>query len=76
MSRTSTLILLGILTMLTPFSGLPNTYRSVLIVAFGVAILGIGLSLRSEETQRVHADVQVPEPAAPEEPIVPTISPI
>jgi uncharacterized membrane protein YwaF len=49
MSRTSTLILLGILIILTPFSGLPIAIRSLFTVAFGVAILGIGLSLRTNE---------------------------
>ncbi|MFI5260582.1 MAG: hypothetical protein ACHQU0_02190 [Candidatus Paceibacteria bacterium] len=49
MSRTSTLILLGILVILTPFSGLPIAIRSLFIVAFGIAILGIGLSLRANE---------------------------
>jgi hypothetical protein len=49
MSRTSTLILLGILIILTPFSGLPIAIRSLFTVAFGIAILGIGLSLRTNE---------------------------
>jgi uncharacterized membrane protein YwaF len=52
MSRTGILIVLGILVMLTPFSGLPIAIRSALLVAFGIAVLGIGLSLRSREIER------------------------
>ena len=47
MSRSSSLILLGILTILTPFSGLPMTLRTLLAVIFGVCVLGIGLSMRA-----------------------------
>ena len=46
MSRSSTLILFGVLVILTPFSGLPITFRSLLSVIFGACILGIGLSIR------------------------------
>lgn len=53
--------------MFTPFSGLPIAVRSFLLVIFGVAVLGIGLSLRSHE---VHQD---PAPATPEPPILPAI---
>ncbi|MFA5996783.1 MAG: hypothetical protein WC790_03645 [Candidatus Paceibacterota bacterium] len=52
MSRTGLLILLGVLTMLTPFSGLPTAMRSILTLAFGVCVLGIGLAMRSHEAQR------------------------
>ena len=47
MSRPSILILLGILVILTPFSGLPISIRSLLSVIFGACVLGIGLSLRA-----------------------------
>ena len=40
------LILLGILTILVPFSGLPVTVRTFLTVVFGIAVLGIGISAR------------------------------
>ncbi len=52
MSRTGTLILLGVLVMLTPFSGLPVALRSLLLVVFGLSVLGIGLSLRVSEVRR------------------------
>ncbi len=47
MSRPSILILLGILVILTPFSGLPINIRTSLLVVFGAYVLGIGLSLRT-----------------------------
>ena len=46
MSRSSALILLGVLTILTPFSGLPITLRTLLTVIFGACVFGIGLSMR------------------------------
>ncbi|MEK7144795.1 MAG: hypothetical protein AAB794_03000 [Patescibacteria group bacterium] len=51
MSRTSTLILLGILTILTPFSGLPIAFRNLLAVIFGASVAGIGLTLRTREAR-------------------------
>ena len=47
MSRSSTLILLGIMVILAPLSGLPVGLRSLLSVIFGVGVLSIGLSMRS-----------------------------
>lgn len=62
MSRTGTLILLGILVTLMPFSGLPIALRSSLLVVFGLSVLGIGLSLRKSD---VHAAVaSAPAPLA------------
>jgi hypothetical protein len=49
MSRSSTLILLGVLIILVPFSGLPVTVRSLLSVILGACILGIGLSMRARK---------------------------
>lgn len=51
MSRTGFLILVGVLTILTPLSGLPVAIRSELTVVLGVCVLAIGLSLRSQEAQ-------------------------
>jgi hypothetical protein len=48
MSRASTLILLGVLVVLIPFSGLPVSFRSLLAVILGASILGIGLSMRTK----------------------------
>jgi len=49
MSRSSTFVLLGILIIITPFSGLPMAFRSFLAVIFGACILGIGLSMRTKK---------------------------
>lgn len=65
MSRTGLLILLGVLTMLTPFSGLPTAMRSVLTLAFGVCVLGIGLAMRSHEAQRSASAHETTPPAPP-----------
>jgi hypothetical protein len=51
MSRPSTLILLGILIILAPFSGLPINIRTLLLVVFGAYTLGIGLSLRTQKPE-------------------------
>ena len=47
MSRAGTLILLGVLVILVPFSGLPTSIRSLLAVILGVCVLCIGLILRA-----------------------------
>jgi uncharacterized membrane protein YqgA involved in biofilm formation len=59
MSRSSSIIVLGTLIILTPVSGLPITYRSFLTVLLGAAVLGIGLSMRTRKT----ASKQESEPA-------------
>lgn len=66
MSRTSLLIVLGVLTTLTPVSGLPIAIRSPLMVVFGACITIVGLLMRSTEadTARAHAEasLQTAEP--------------
>ncbi len=64
MSRNSTIILLGALVILTPFSGLPVAIRSLLLVIFGATVLGIGLSQRAHEA-RAKQSAQPVEPAQP-----------
>lgn len=51
MSRTSTLILFGVLVILTPFSGLPVSFRTLLAVMLGAGVAIIGLLIRSEEAK-------------------------
>ncbi|MCX6787166.1 MAG: hypothetical protein NTY93_01415 [Candidatus Kaiserbacteria bacterium] len=51
MSRASFLILLGVLVILAPFSGLPMAFRSLLAVIFGSCVLGIGLSMRAHHKE-------------------------
>ena len=53
MSRTSTLILFGVLIILTPFSGFPVAFRSLLSIVFGMGVLAIGLSLRMHDVRRM-----------------------
>lgn len=55
MSRAGMLILLGVLTILTPFSGLPVAIRSLLATIFGAFVCGIGLSFRTQESRNVAA---------------------
>lgn len=76
MSRTSTLILLGILVILAPYSGLPITFRNLLAVIFGACVLGIGLSMRAREAKIAAAQtpaepLSAPEPVAPPQGISP-----
>jgi len=58
MSRTSALILLGVLTMLTPFSGFPIAFRSFLTIVFGACVLAIGLVLRARDVRSAEARVE------------------
>ncbi|MDD3531267.1 MAG: hypothetical protein PHV99_01615 [Candidatus Pacebacteria bacterium] len=67
MSRSSTLVLLGILTILTPFSGLPITFRSLVAVICGAWVLGIGFSMRVHEVHKAQAPLETP-PAPPAPP--------
>ncbi len=52
MSRVGILILLGLLTIITPFSGLPVSVRTFLVVVFGACVLGIGIAIRSQDVKR------------------------
>ncbi len=58
MSKSSTLILLGIITILTPLSGFPGALRSFVTLVTGALVLWIGLSMRSRVV--LHAPVGVP----------------
>lgn len=75
MSRTSLLILLGILIVLVPFSGLPSAIRTPLLVLFGIGVSAIGFSMRLHEAKQAVSRA-VPS-APPPEPVVPhDVSPI
>jgi len=74
MSRTSTLILLGILTILTPFSGLPIAFRTLLTVIFGASVVGIGLMLRTREARSMQQPAEPPPIIPPAPPA--SVSPI
>lgn len=51
MSRASTLILLGVLLLITPFSGLPSFFRTLLTVLFAALVVGIGFAMRLSEVR-------------------------
>ena len=57
MSRTSTLILLGILVVIVPFTGFPMNIRSLFNVILGACVLGIGLSMRTSESKPISPPV-------------------
>ncbi len=62
MSRAGILILLGLLTILAPFSGLPASVRTFLVVVFGACVLGIGIAIRSRDTKRAKPLVESTPP--------------
>lgn len=60
MSRTGFLILLGILIMLVPFSGLPVALRTLLSIIFGACVLGIGITVRARQAERAQISSETP----------------
>ena len=74
MSRSSTLILLGVLTILAPFSGLPIALRNLLAAIFGACVLGIGISLRTREARHTMSNVSDEARRAAEQPSASTPS--
>jgi hypothetical protein len=69
MSKSSTLILLGIITILAPLSGFPGALRSFVTLVTGALVLWIGLSMRSRAM--LPAPVGVPLAATVEDAPVP-----
>ncbi len=68
MSRTGILILVGILTIITPYSGLPVAMRSLLAVVFGAIVVSVGVSLRAREVKVADATKEAPSAVLSEEP--------
>lgn len=60
MSRTSTLIFLGILIVLTPFSGLPIGFRTFITVILGVCVSSIGFMIRAHEARSMLLRTETP----------------
>jgi hypothetical protein len=52
MSKEMTVIALGILVVVTPYLGIPGTWKTVILVLTGAAIAGIGFLLRGETLAR------------------------
>jgi hypothetical protein len=75
MSRNSTLILLGILVILTPFSGFPVSFRTFLAVILGACVSGIGLALRVQSARVSRSSVETPPPTASTSPSEPPQGP-
>ncbi len=66
MSRSGILIVLGVLIILAPFSGLPVSIRSFLAVVFGAGVSVMGLMLRSSEIRSRRSQVAPAEAETPE----------
>ena len=76
MSRSSTLILLGLLIVVTPFSGLPISLRTFLIVVMGAFVVAIAFLLRTREVQDAQSVAQSTAPESSPASTPPTISAI
>lgn len=70
MSRSSTLILLGVLVLIAPFSGLPLSFLSFLLPVLGCFIAIIGISIRTAQVRKAK-EGDVP-PVPPEAASMPT----
>jgi hypothetical protein len=64
MSRTGTLIVVGVLTIIAPYSGLPLMLRDLLVVVFGALVTGIALSLRAKEARDARERAAADTPAS------------
>lgn len=58
MSRTGLLILLGILTIVIPFSGFPIALRTFFAVVCGAGVLVIGFTLRARDAEKAHYEAE------------------
>lgn len=52
MSRALMLIVLGVLVMLSPFSGLPMSILTWILPVFGLIAIAVGVSYKRERAQR------------------------
>jgi hypothetical protein len=79
MSREMTIIILGLLTMVVPYTGFPSAWRTGALVLIGAAVAVIGFLMRGEtlgtrerttehhpfqESTGPRADIRPAEPAA------------
>ena len=73
MTRSSALILLGILFILDPFSGLPSALRTLIAVVIGAIVLGIGIAERMEKVAQAKAAQMASEPTVAESEAAPAL---
>lgn len=52
MSKEMTVIVLGVLTVVTPYLGIPGLWKTVILVIAGVVLAGVGFLLRGEALAR------------------------
>jgi hypothetical protein len=52
MARENILIILGILTILAPFAGLPISWLEFILPAIGLAVAALGYSFRAPRSER------------------------
>lgn len=68
MSRSSAIIVLGALVIITPFAGIPSWLSSIVFMILGILIITIGIFLRAKNTRTIgaaaFADTSLPEEAA------------
>jgi len=65
MSRSGVVILLGIIVLIVPFSGLPMSWRTFFLAITGLVIVAVGMSLRTPKA------LPPLESALPEQPPTP-----
>lgn len=67
MKREKVLIVLGVLVLLSPWSGLPLTWLTWILLIIGAAVSAIGYSLwRKNRTERITSEP--PRPLSPSQP--------
>lgn len=60
MSRSSVLILLGVLTTLTPFSGMPSHWHTILLPVLGLLVVCIGFLIRTDQVAALRKTMPAP----------------
>jgi len=63
MSRSSTLIVAGLLVVLLSFIGLPLAWLHVLLPALGIVVVSIGFLIRTDQVKK--ARLSTPPPPSP-----------
>ena len=54
MTREMTLIVLGLLTMVVPYTGFPSPWRTGALVLIGATVAVVGFLMRGEELSKTH----------------------